>query len=342
MTKARKKRDGFTLVELIAAFSVLSVIAVVFIQSFVVSANVRRKASDLDNATANAVTAIERFRMDPIGFVDGMEFRLTDDGTIVCDVLFGPDWVSEHDRGTDAFSRPRGEGEGRPIYEILRSIFEYDRYGADGPDLNYYDSILETGADGPTRGGEFEAAYLMRVVVGEYPMMSAPTVYPDAALSVTVERPFAYNLTLEEHGGVYTLTLENSLFSFLTESQVVGTAEELGIEEGKARVALIFEAASMSGGVPRRSVINVINKTQDSLEVIVYGDGLDYYGRRYGLGEFVEVKALRGRIAISMSGERAFRDSGFLEITASVYRLSRTGEVVNRITEFRDVQYYVM
>ncbi len=60
-----KNRDGFTLVEVIAAFAVLAIVGGVLLQLFVVAARTNRMAYDTDKANVLAVEASEMFKANP-------------------------------------------------------------------------------------------------------------------------------------------------------------------------------------------------------------------------------------------------------------------------------------
>ena len=79
----RKRRKGFTLIEIVVAVAALSLASGLIIQLFLAAMDINALARDIDTASNKAVTAIENIKALP---------EAPADGTVV--TLFGPDWTA--------------------------------------------------------------------------------------------------------------------------------------------------------------------------------------------------------------------------------------------------------
>lgn len=61
----RRKSDGFTLVEVLTAIAILSIVSVALLRSFTVAAKVNRTAHEMDDANALCIETAEKFSADP-------------------------------------------------------------------------------------------------------------------------------------------------------------------------------------------------------------------------------------------------------------------------------------
>lgn len=65
MLEKRKKKSGFTLVEVLTSIAILSIVSVALLRAFTVSVSINRIAREMDSAKALAIDTAERYRADP-------------------------------------------------------------------------------------------------------------------------------------------------------------------------------------------------------------------------------------------------------------------------------------
>jgi|GEM_PF-1210818 len=102
MLKKIKNQDGFTLMEVVISIAALSVLSVFILQMFITSANANARAQNIDIASANAMSIMERFKtLNDISALEDLypEFIIQkrDDGNYTFTERYGKDWNPSSD-----------------------------------------------------------------------------------------------------------------------------------------------------------------------------------------------------------------------------------------------------
>jgi len=138
--KINRKDGGFTLVEVLTAIAILSIVSVALLQTFVTSAKINRIANVMDEANALCIETAEEFRADPQPSSDYLSgFNTTDiPGSYV---LY---YNGEFDRDTASSTKIDGVSE----YEVVITPKEIPGTRQEISDCYYPDPAAEESITG--------------------------------------------------------------------------------------------------------------------------------------------------------------------------------------------------
>ena len=304
----RKNNRGFTLIELIASFTILSIIAVALFQLFTAAEKISERAYQTDKASIMAINLAESFKRDPDGIYD-------------------IDFFAENEEENYTFM-DQSENIAVKFFDENLNALPVER--KDPLRKNFYDPLVPAGA-----------SFIMTTSLkDESPMESYGLINPEPFVIFDINRSFGYNLLIEatisgSGEEMIRVSLRNAVFTMMVLASETVPMQRVIENGGKMPIRVVFTGNPAEGARPINCYINVINKPDIDLQLFIHTYDTVFAGATYAARDVIAINPVEGTCsAIYMDIDAPYVESCVKSFTVNISRLDNTGSIAGRLLEF--------